>query len=155
MASVEFIPGHGRPSHSETTRHWKVGLNDSQNNNASCGVVPQNKHTFVPQLRYIPKVLHRRTLIAADIFSQEVADKCQLFIRKHGPQIYISLGQLDYDGVHLARVPGHILNIIGGEWRIGLVDTEQSPGVVALLLYCLQSCGMSQWRAKIQLKALV
>ena len=40
---------------------------------------------------------------------------------------YISLGRLDYDGTHLARVPGHILNTLASEWRIGLMDTEQTP----------------------------
>ena len=50
----------------------------------------------------------------------------------------ISLGRLDYDGTHLARVPGHILNTLASEWRIGLMDTEQTPDsdVVASLLYC-------------------
>ena len=46
---------------------------------------------------------------------------------------YISLGQLDYDGAHLAPVSGHILNtlntlgLVASEWRIGLVDMEQIP----------------------------
>ena len=62
-------------SNSETLRHWTVGLIDAQNKNGLCGIVPQNKQTLVPQLRYIPKVLYCRTPLAADrrLFSQPVA----------------------------------------------------------------------------------
>jgi len=54
------------PSDSETNRHWTVGLIDAQNKDGLYSVVPQNKQTFVLQVRYIPKMLLRRTLFAAD-----------------------------------------------------------------------------------------
>jgi hypothetical protein len=61
----------------------------------------------------------------------------------------ISLGRLDYDGAHLVHVSGYILNALAREWRIGLMDSETNPDVVASLisLYFLQSSSMSRWRA--------
>jgi len=137
------------PSNSETIRHWTVGLIDAQNKNGSCGVVPQNKQTFVPRLRCIPKVLHRRILLAADR---------RLFFRRGSRQLFIgeawatTLGFF-CDGLTLTKSILRVylgtsrLNTLDSEWRIGLMNAEQSPDVVASLLNCLQSGSMSRWRA--------
>jgi len=133
------------PRNSETICHCTIGPIDAQNKNGLCLVAPQNKQTFVPQLRYILKELHSRTLLAADRRPLFTRGSRQHFV---GEAWSTHLGWLDYDGVHLARVPCHILNTLASEWRIGLMDTEQNirrRGVITVLLTIWEHVYLETW----------